>query len=90
MADYARELAVTPPTHLSRVMRAATGRPASAAIEERIIREARRNLAFSNLSVQEVAYHLGYNDPAYFSRVFARATGGQSPRAFRRALEAKG
>ena len=88
VADYARELAVTP-THLSRVMRAATGRPASAAIEERIIREARRNLAFSNLSIQEVGYQLGYNDPAYFSRVFARAT-GQSPREFRRALEAKG
>jgi AraC family transcriptional activator of pobA len=88
VADYARDLAVTP-THLSRVMRMATGRPASAAIEERVIREARRNLAFSNLSIQEVAYQLGYNDPAYFSRVFARAT-GQSPRAFRRALEAKG
>ncbi len=88
VADYARDLAVTP-THLSRVMRVATGRPASAAIEERVIREARRNLAFSNLSIQEVAYQMGYNDPAYFSRVFARAT-GQSPRDFRRALEAKG
>ena len=87
VAEYARRLAVTP-THLSRVMRQATGRPASAAIEDRVIREARRNLAFSNLSIQEIAYHLGYNDPAYFSRVFARAT-GQSPRDFRRALEAK-
>ena len=88
VAEYAAKLAVTP-THLSRVMRKATGRPASAAIEERLIREARRNLAFSNLSIQEIAFHLGFSDPAYFSRVFARAT-GQSPRGFRQTLEAKG
>ncbi|MGH1367009.1 MAG: helix-turn-helix domain-containing protein [Maritimibacter sp.] len=81
VSDYAARLNVTP-THLSRVMRAATGRPASAMIEDRVIREARRNLAYSNLSISEIAYALGYNDPAYFSRVFSRAT-GQSPRAFR-------
>ena len=55
-------------------MRQATGRPASAAIEERVIREARRNLAYSNLPISEIAYELGFADPAYFSRVFARAT----------------
>lgn len=81
VAEYARRLAVSP-THLSRVMRQATGRPASAAIEDHIIREARRNLVYSNLTIAEIAYALGYQDPAYFSRVFSRAT-GQSPRAFR-------
>lgn len=85
VADYARLLSVTP-THLSRVMRQTTGLSTSAAIEARIIQEARRHLAFSNLQVSEVGYQLGYNDPAYFSRVFARAT-GQSPRAFRQGLE---
>lgn len=88
VADYARRLMVTP-THLSRVMRAATGRPASAAITERLVREARRNLAYSNLSVSQIAYALGYNDPAHFSRVFSRAT-GISPRAFRKKIEAAG
>lgn len=86
VADYADLLAVTP-THLSRVMRRTTGQSASAAIEARLIREARRHLAFSNLSVSEVGYQLGFSDPAYFSRVFKRAT-GQSPRAFRHSLEA--
>lgn len=85
VAEYASRLAVTP-THLSRVMRNATGRPASAVVGERIIREARRLLAFSNLSVSEIAYRLGYGDPAHFSRVFSRAT-GLSPRAFRHKIE---
>lgn len=85
VADYAALLAVTP-THLSRIMRQATGRSASAAIEERVIREARRNLAYSNLLISEIAYQLGFADPAYFSRVFTRAT-GISPREFRARIE---
>jgi AraC family transcriptional regulator, transcriptional activator of pobA len=34
------------------------------------------------MQVAEIAYMLGYADPAYFARVFARAT-GESPSAFR-------
>ena len=70
------------PQHLSRVLRDATGEPVSKAIEARLVREARRNLVFTNLPVATIAYELGYADPAYFSRVFARAT-GMSPKAFR-------
>ena len=84
VARYAAELAISP-THLSRLARDATGRPASGLIEERLIREARRNLVYTNLPVSRIAYALGFDDPAYFSRVFSRAT-GQSPRAFRRKL----
>lgn len=86
VSTYAAKLGVTP-THLTRVMRAATGRPASAAVQERIIREARRNLAYSNLSISQIAYGLGYEDPAHFSRVFRRST-GLSPTEFRRKAEA--
>lgn len=81
VADYASALNVTP-QHLSRVLRLATGEPASRAIEARIVREARRNLVFTNLPVATIAYELGFADPAYFSRVFTRAT-GMSPKAFR-------
>lgn len=81
VADYARALAVTP-THLSRIARAATGEPVSRLIDARVMREARRNLAYTNMSVATIAYTLGFSDPAYFSRVFTRSL-GLSPRAFR-------
>ena len=87
VADYARALAVTP-THLSRVVRAATGEPASHLIDARVIREARRQLAFTSLSVTTIAYTLGFVDPALFSRVFTRVA-GRSPRAFRQRLAAR-
>jgi AraC family transcriptional activator of pobA len=81
VADYAKALSVTP-THLNRVTRAATGDTASHLILNRMIREARRNLVYTNLPVSTIAYALGFDDPAYFSRVYASAT-GLSPRAFR-------
>jgi AraC family transcriptional activator of pobA len=81
VADYAKALAITP-THLNRITRAATGDTASHLILNRLIREARRNLVYTNLPVSTIAYALGFDDPAYFSRVYAAAT-GLSPRAFR-------
>lgn len=86
VADYARALSVSP-THLSRVVRAATGEPASRLIDVRVMREARRNLAYTHLSISTIAYSLGFTDPAYFSRVFTRAL-GLSPRAFRARVSA--
>ena len=81
VSDYAAALSITP-THLSRIARAATGHAASQLILERIIREARRNLVYTNLPVATIAFALGFNDPAYFSRLFSTAT-GLSPRSFR-------
>jgi AraC family transcriptional activator of pobA len=81
VSDYAVALSITP-THLNRVTRAATGDTASHLILNRLIREARRNLVYTNLPVSTIAYALGFDDPAYFSRVYAAAT-GRSPRAFR-------
>ncbi|MGA7997153.1 MAG: helix-turn-helix domain-containing protein [Bradyrhizobium sp.] len=81
VSDYATALSITP-THLSRLARAATGHAASHLILDRVIREARRNLVYTNLPVSTVAYALGFDDPAYFSRLFSGAT-GLSPRGFR-------
>jgi AraC family transcriptional activator of pobA len=81
VSDYAAALSITS-THLSRLTRAATGHAASHLILDRVIREARRNLVYTNLPVSTIAYALGFSDPAYFSRLFSGAT-GLSPRSFR-------
>ncbi len=74
VADYAAALGMSA-THLTRLTNAEAGMSASALIEARIMREARRELAYTTLSIAQIAYDLGYEDPAYFSRVFSRATG---------------
>ena len=84
VSDYAKALSITA-THLNRLTRRATGDTASHLILSRMIREARRNLVYTNLPVSTIAYSLGFDDPAYFSRVYAAAT-GLSPRAFRAQL----
>ncbi len=81
VSDYAQALAISP-THLSRLARAASGQSALRMIEARMMREARRNLAYTHLSISTIAYSLGYADPAYFTRVFKRDA-GVSPKAFR-------
>ncbi len=86
VAHYAQALAVTP-THLSRVVRHALGVPASRLIDARVVREARRHLAYTHLPVASIGYALGFSDPALFSRVFSRVA-GCSPRTFRERLAA--
>ncbi len=41
----------------------------------RLMIEAQRKLHYSKLSVKELAYELGFNDPDYFSRLFKKCTG---------------
>ena len=48
----------------------------------RFVIEARRELAYSTLSVKQVASALGFADEAYFGRLFKRHT-GQRPSDFR-------
>jgi len=88
VADYARALAITP-THLSRVVRTATGVPASQLIDARLVREARRQLAFTSLHIASIADLLGFADPALFSRVFSRVA-GVPPSVFRRQVVGEG
>jgi AraC family transcriptional activator of pobA len=81
VARYAEALKVTP-THLTRIVRETYGCPATHMIRDRMVREARRHLVYTNLSISQIAYALRFEDPAYFTRTFSQAT-GQSPRAFR-------
>ncbi len=78
---YAREIGISP-THLNRVVKAATGLTAHAYIARKLIDEAKRALVFTEAPAQEIGLALGFADAAYFSRSFLRAT-GLTPRAFR-------
>jgi len=44
-------------------------------ITNRLMLEAQRRLYYSAISVKELAFELGYNDPDYFSRLFKTHTG---------------
>lgn len=44
-------------------------------ITNRLMLEAQRKLQYESLSVKELAYELGFNDPDYFSRLFKKSTG---------------
>lgn len=41
----------------------------------RLMAEAQRRLRYTNTTVKELAYELGFNDPDYFSRLFKKSTG---------------
>ena len=51
-------------------------------VHERVLTEAKRNLVYSADSISQIAYGVGFDDPAYFSRFFARHV-GESPARFR-------
>lgn len=51
-------------------------------IIERIVIEAKRLINKEKLSFKEIAYYLGFNDPAYFTRIFKKKT-GYTPEEFR-------
>ncbi len=81
VAGYAGLLNITPP-HLTRICRQVTGKSASELIQGRLVLEAKRSLVYSRMPISELAYSLGYDDPAHFSKFFLRHT-GLSPRHFR-------
>jgi len=70
--------------HLTTVIARRTGRTVQQWITERRMREARRLLADTELTVTEIAPRVGYREPGYFVRRF-RAAHGVTPAAWRRA-----
>jgi AraC family transcriptional activator of pobA len=78
---YADALAVTP-DHLSRTCRNVAGQSAQELLHERVMLEARRLLAYTAAPVAAIAGQLGYVDPAYFSKFFAKYV-GHTPSAYR-------
>jgi len=84
---YAAQLGVSA-NHLGDAVKRSTGRPPGEWLRERVVLEAKRLLAHSDLTAAEIGYALGFSDAAYFGNAFRRAT-AQSPGAFREAFRKK-
>ena len=79
--EYADLLSVST-KHLNQVVKTLLGQTAKEVIQEKIMLSAKRELKYSDLSVKEIAYSLGYEEPLYFSSAFKKAV-GVSPSEFR-------
>jgi AraC family transcriptional activator of pobA len=83
VADHATALGIS----VSR-LRAACGEVAGVApiriLHERLLAETRRQLSYTDRSIAEIAYDLGFDDPAYFNRFFRRSV-GMAPGSWRAA-----
>lgn len=74
LAFYAAELGLTERS-LNRLATRGAGRSAKNYLTDRLVLEARRQLAYTTFPVATIAYELGFDDPSYFSRFYRRATG---------------
>lgn len=67
---------------LNALTKASLGKTASEVIDEHIVLESKRHLLATSSQVNQIAHHLGYEDPSYFIRFFKKHT-GHSPETFR-------
>jgi AraC family transcriptional regulator, transcriptional activator of pobA len=81
LQNYASMMAVSP-TQLRAACLAAAGQSPTKMIHARLIIEAKRNLIFGDMSIEQIAYWLGFSDTAYFTRFFRKEV-AQSPSQFR-------
>lgn len=76
------DLLATSESKLNELSKLHAGKTAQNVIYDLIVSEAKRLLTYENLSVKEVAYQLGFNDPFYFSNFFKKQT-KQSPKLYK-------
>ncbi len=74
VSPYAEMLNINP-SCLNELTKRITGITAGELIRNRVIDETKKLLYSSNFSGKEIAYELGFDDPAYFSRFFKKYTG---------------
>lgn len=81
LAVLAGTLGITP-TQLNRACHQVLGHSALGVLHGRLVLEAQRDLAYTTLSIKQIALGLGFGDAGYFTRFFQRET-GLTPTAWR-------
>lgn len=81
VASYANILNISAKALNKRVCKHSSYTP-NEIIKQRIILEAKRLLVYTHLSVKEIGYKLGYEDPSYFIRFFSKQV-KTAPQTFR-------
>lgn len=82
VAEYAGEIGITP-QHLNAICRELGGESALRIVHDRLLLAARRELAYTDKSVADVATSLGFSEPSYFTRFFKRRM-TMTPKEYRR------
>ena len=81
---YANELCISE-VYLNEVVKKTTGMTPSGWINVAILLEAKRMIRTTTLTVKEIAHNLGFEDHAYFSRLFKKNT-NMTPLEFRNTI----
>jgi AraC-like DNA-binding protein len=79
--DFAERLAVHV-NHLNRAIRETTGKTTTEHIADRLVSEAKALLRHTNWNISEIAYCLGFEEPAHFNNFFKKQT-SYTPSSFR-------
>ncbi len=73
IGNYASKLNIHP-NCLNEISKLSSGQTASEVIHNKIISETKKLILSADKSFKEIAYQLGFDDPAYFSRYFKKHT----------------
>lgn len=74
VSDYATALNVSA-NYLNQIVKKITSESAGSHIRKRITLEAKRKAVYSNYSMKEIGYMLGFDNPSHFSKLFKKTSG---------------
>lgn len=83
--QYVAEAVNVSPNYLSSLLKVLTGKSTKQHIQDAVINKAKEKLSTTQLSVNEIAYQLGFDYPQSFSKLFKTKT-NLSPLAFRQSF----
>jgi len=88
LEDVARAVSVSP-YYLSKLFKSQMSQNFIDFLTDLRVDAAKKKIPDSNLSIKDICYAVGYNDPNYFTRVFKKVT-GQTPLEYRQANKSTG